>query len=61
MRGGTKMKNVLTHALNEFPEVSGVVWTGYGPAVGKTVSCAEIMKRELNNSLHQITKICYRT
>ncbi|XP_044264835.1 ribonuclease P protein subunit p25-like protein isoform X2 [Tribolium madens] len=37
-----------------------VVWTGFGQSVGKTVTCAEIMKREHNIQLHQITKLCYR-
>lgn len=46
--------------MNEFPEIKHVVWTGFGTSVGKAITCAEIMKRELGNSLHQITKICYR-
>lgn len=37
-----------------------MVWTGSGPAVKKTISCVEIMKREHNHALYQITKICYR-
>ncbi|KAF7282218.1 hypothetical protein GWI33_003018 [Rhynchophorus ferrugineus] len=42
-------------------QVRVVVWTGCGASVGKTVTCAEIMKREYNNTLHQITKLCYRS
>lgn len=60
VRGGSKIRNLLTHALEEFPKIKTVVWTGFGPSVGKAVSCAEIMKRELGNNLHQISKICYR-
>lgn len=60
VRGGSKIRNLLTHAINEFPEVKHVVWTGFGPSVGKCITCAEIMKREFNNSLHQITRLCYR-
>ncbi|KAG5899943.1 hypothetical protein JTB14_002491 [Gonioctena quinquepunctata] len=60
VRGGSKIRNLLTHALNEFPEAKHIIWTGFGPSVGKCITCAEIMKRECNNSLHQITKLCFR-
>ncbi|XP_056647586.1 ribonuclease P protein subunit p25-like protein isoform X2 [Diorhabda sublineata] len=60
VRGGSKIRNLLRHAINEFPEVKHVVWTGFGPSVSKCITCAEIMKREFNNSLHQITRLCYR-
>jgi hypothetical protein len=36
------------------------VWTGFGQSVSKAVTCAELMKREYNNKLYQITKLCYR-
>ncbi|CAH1977090.1 unnamed protein product [Acanthoscelides obtectus] len=60
VRGGSKIRNLLSHALNEMPEAKHIVWTGFGPSVGKTVTCTEIMKREYQYTLHQITKICYR-
>nr|CAH7749113.1 unnamed protein product [Callosobruchus chinensis] len=60
VRGGSKIRNLLLHALNELPEAKHVVWTGFGASVGKAVTCAEIMKRECNYTLHQITKLCYR-
>ncbi|CAH1119171.1 unnamed protein product [Phaedon cochleariae] len=60
VRGGSKIRNLLTHALNEFPEIKHVVWTGFGTSVGKCITCAEIMKQECKNSLHQITRLCYR-
>ncbi|KAK4875666.1 hypothetical protein RN001_012088 [Aquatica leii] len=60
VRGGSKMRELLSVALNQFEGKKSVVWTGFGPSVGKTISCAEIMKREYDNKLHQITKICYR-
>lgn len=60
VRGGSKIRNLMSHALNEFPEIKHVVWTGFGPSVGKAITCVEIMKRELGNSLHQINKISYR-
>ncbi|KAF5285455.1 hypothetical protein FQR65_LT02295 [Abscondita terminalis] len=60
VRGGSKMRDLLSLALSQFEEKNAVVWTGFGPSVGKAISCAEIMKREYDNKLHQITKICYR-
>lgn len=59
VRGGSKIRSLLSHAIGEFPEVGSVVWTGFGPSVGKAITCAEIMKREFKD-LHQITRICYR-
>ncbi|XP_046678642.1 ribonuclease P protein subunit p25-like protein [Homalodisca vitripennis] len=55
---GTKMRNVLEHALKEIETQKTVLWSGSGPAVGKVISCAEIMKR--HHKLHQINKICFR-
>lgn len=60
VRGGSKIRNLLTHALNEYRDARSVVWTGFGQSVGKTITCAEIMKRESGNTLHQITRLCYR-
>jgi hypothetical protein len=56
---GTKVRNVLSFALKTFKDEKCVVWSGSGPAVEKTISCVEIMKRR-HKSLHQITKICFR-
>lgn len=60
VRGGSKIRNLVSHALAEYKEAKVVVWTGFGQSVGKAITCAEIMKRETGNSLHQITKLCYR-
>ncbi|ENN73295.1 hypothetical protein HUJ04_002160 [Dendroctonus ponderosae] len=60
VRGGSKIRNLLEHALKSFEQSRTVVWTGAGPSVGKTITCAEIMKREYKQKLHQITKICYK-
>lgn len=62
VKGGTKVSNVVTHARNALQsgEHRVVVWSGCGPGgVGKTISCAEIMKRDLLN-LHQVTRLCYQ-
>ncbi|RZF33507.1 hypothetical protein LSTR_LSTR010163 [Laodelphax striatellus] len=58
VKGGSKMCNLLEYALKAFKETGAVLWTGCGPAVVKTVSCAEIMKKRFKG-LHQINKICY--
>lgn len=60
VRGGSKIRNLVSHALSEYKEAKVVVWTGFGQSVGKAITCAEIMKREAGNTLHQITKLCYR-
>ncbi|GLV32307.1 Ribonuclease P/MRP subunit p25 [Carabus blaptoides fortunei] len=58
---GSKIQHLLRSALAEFPKHRAVVWSGSGPAVGKVVSCAEIMKKKHGGSLYQLNKICYRT
>lgn len=58
VRGGSKMRNLLDYALKEFETTNSIVWTGSGTAIGKAISCAEIMKRKF--TLHQINKICFR-
>lgn len=60
VRGSSKIRNLLEYALKEFPEAKSIVWTGFGPACDKTITCVEIMKRKYNNKLHQYTKICHR-
>ncbi|XP_017771796.1 PREDICTED: ribonuclease P protein subunit p25-like protein [Nicrophorus vespilloides] len=60
VRGGSKIRNLLTHALGELPNAKHVVWTGFGQSVGKAITCAEIMKRECGNSLYQVNSISYR-
>lgn len=60
VRGGSKIRNLLTHALNEYNNTRTVLWTGFGQSVGKTITCSEIMKRKSGNTLHQITKLCYK-
>ncbi|KAK7794690.1 hypothetical protein R5R35_008021 [Gryllus longicercus] len=57
--GGSKMRNLLGYAMNAFQDQKAIVWSGSGPAVSKTISCAEIVKRRYKH-VHQINKICYR-
>jgi len=58
VRPGSKMTNLIEFALKSMEDSKTQIWSGIGPAVGKTISCAEIMKRKIPN-LHQISKISY--
>lgn len=61
VNGGTKLTNVVDYAVKSVKsgEYRSVLWTGSGGGgISKTVSCAEIMKREFE--MHQITRIKYR-
>ncbi|XP_021933361.1 ribonuclease P protein subunit p25-like protein [Zootermopsis nevadensis] len=57
--GGSKMRNLLGYAMKAFKEDRAIVWSGSGAAMGKAISCVEIMKRRYKQT-HQLTKICYR-
>ncbi|XP_066599533.1 ribonuclease P protein subunit p25-like protein isoform X2 [Prorops nasuta] len=58
VKSGTKIRNVLNYAISHFPKHSGVVWTGIGLGVVKTISCSELFKRK-HQGLHQITNLRY--
>ncbi|XP_043258503.1 ribonuclease P protein subunit p25-like protein [Colletes gigas] len=58
VKSGTKIRNVLGHALKEFPNYGSVVWTAAGQGVGKAISCAELFKKK-HEGLHQITRLRY--
>lgn len=45
-------------ALNSNKEIC-VVWSGAGGAISKTISCAEIMKRQIPELL-QVTRLDYK-
>lgn len=55
VKGGTKLFNVVSFATQAIKsgEHRTVVWTGSGGAVPKTISCAEVMKRDFE--MHQVT------
>lgn len=62
VKGGTKVTNVVPHARKAFEagEHRAVVWTGCGSGgVGKSISCAEIFKRDQPN-MYQVTRLCYQ-
>lgn len=60
VKGGTKVSNVVEFAEKAFNngEYRSVVWSGSGGGVPKTISCAEIMKR--NYDVHQVTRLAYQ-
>lgn len=58
VKPSSKMNSLIEYALKSIRENETLVWTGFGPAIGKTISCAEILKRRITN-LNQITKIGY--
>ncbi|KAK9501432.1 hypothetical protein O3M35_012155 [Rhynocoris fuscipes] len=53
------MRNLLELALDEYRNGKDIVWTGSGAALGKTISCAEVMKKKFC-PIYQFNKICYR-
>ncbi|CAH1404256.1 unnamed protein product [Nezara viridula] len=59
VQGGSKMRNLLELALKEYDSGKDVLWTGSGAAIGKVISCAEILKRKFKD-VHQFNKIQYR-
>ncbi|KAL7052694.1 hypothetical protein ACKWTF_004964 [Chironomus riparius] len=61
VKGGTKVSNVVDFAEKAFKsgEYRSVVWSGCGGGVPKTISCAEIMKRNLKE-LNQVTRLAYQ-
>uniref|UniRef100_A0A182WJK5 DNA/RNA-binding protein Alba-like domain-containing protein n=1 Tax=Anopheles minimus TaxID=112268 RepID=A0A182WJK5_9DIPT len=60
VKGGSAVMNLVEHAKKALEDGShrSVVWSGSDGGVGKTISCAEILKRHFE--LHQVTRICYR-
>ncbi|XP_035908497.1 ribonuclease P protein subunit p25-like protein isoform X2 [Anopheles stephensi] len=61
VKGGSAVMNLVEHAKKALEDGTyrTVVWSGSDGGVGKTISCAEIMKRHFE--LHQVTRICFKT
>ena len=59
IKPGSKMRNLIPHSIGAVTELGLVLFSGYGPAVTKVVSIAEIVKRRFKN-IHQTTRILYR-
>ncbi|KAK2710101.1 ribonuclease P protein subunit p25-like protein [Artemia franciscana] len=58
VKAGSKIHNLMSYALNDLKTKNYIIWSGFGHAVGKVVSCAEMMKRR-KKQLCQITRISY--
>ncbi|KXJ73336.1 hypothetical protein RP20_CCG016040 [Aedes albopictus] len=60
VKGGSHIFNLVNYAKKalESGEHRAVVWSGTGGGIGKTISCAEIMKKDFE--LSQVTRVCYR-
>lgn len=60
VKGGTKVPNVVEFAEKAFNDGAhrSVVWSGSGGGVAKTISSAEIMKR--NFKVQQVTHLAYQ-
>ncbi|XP_055608428.1 ribonuclease P protein subunit p25-like protein [Uranotaenia lowii] len=60
VKGGSRIFNLVEYAKKALDagEYRSLVWSGSDGGVGKTISCAEIMKKDYQ--LHQVTRICYR-
>lgn len=60
VKGGSRIFNLVEYAKKalESGDQRALVWSGTGGGIGKTISCAEIMKKDFE--LHQITRVCYR-
>ncbi|XP_046846934.1 ribonuclease P protein subunit p25-like protein isoform X1 [Xenia sp. Carnegie-2017] len=57
---GSKLKTVISRSVELLEEVDGkVVLIGCGPTVNKTITCAEIIKRQYQ-TLHQNNKLFYK-
>lgn len=61
VKDGSKIRNLMGFAIGkmEGESVRQILFSGTGKALGKTLTCVEIMKRRVKD-LHQITKIFYR-
>lgn len=58
---GSKIRNVMGFAMKKImePSQNQLTWNASGKAVGKAISCAEIMKKKIKG-LHQINKIRFK-
>uniref|UniRef100_A0A8C5PSX7 Ribonuclease P/MRP subunit p25 like n=1 Tax=Leptobrachium leishanense TaxID=445787 RepID=A0A8C5PSX7_9ANUR len=61
VKDGSKIRNLMGFALGrmEAEHVRQIAFSGSGKALGKVITCVEIMKRKIQD-MHQITKICFK-
>ncbi|KAK6166619.1 hypothetical protein SNE40_023269 [Patella caerulea] len=58
---GSKIRNLMGYASARMKneKIRQICWHGCGEAISKTITCAEIMKRQ-NKKLYQITHLRYK-
>ncbi|XP_072258277.1 ribonuclease P protein subunit p25 [Pyxicephalus adspersus] len=62
VKEGSKIRNLVGYALSYMrsEETRQIVFSAYGQAVTKAITCVEILKRQLGG-LYQITKVQYKS
>ncbi|XP_068131792.1 ribonuclease P protein subunit p25 [Hyperolius riggenbachi] len=62
VKEGSKIRNLVGFALSYMrsEDTRQIVFSAYGQAVTKAITCAEILKRQIGG-LHQNTKVQYKT
>jgi len=61
VKPGSKTKNLIQFAEKKLAQEPQIMWEGSGDAVHKTITCAEILKKKFDHSLHQITRLSSTT
>ncbi|XP_072041975.1 ribonuclease P protein subunit p25-like protein [Amphiura filiformis] len=58
---GSKIRNLMGYAMRKIKEeaTKHIIFSGSGPAVTKTITCVEIMKRKMK-TLHQISRVYFK-
>ncbi|KAM9331072.1 ribonuclease P protein subunit p25-like protein [Gastrophryne carolinensis] len=62
VKDGSKIRNLMGFAIGKMEGEGGarrILFSGSGRALGKTITCVEIMKRRVRE-LHQVTRVFYR-
>ncbi|XP_022090862.1 ribonuclease P protein subunit p25-like protein [Acanthaster planci] len=61
VKNGSKVRNLLGFAFKKIKDESTrhIIFAGSGPAISKTITCVEIVKRNMK-TLHQVTKIYHK-
>ncbi|XP_038044796.1 ribonuclease P protein subunit p25-like protein isoform X1 [Patiria miniata] len=61
VKNGSKLRNLLGFALKKIKEegTKRIIFTGSASAISKTITCVEIVKRNMK-TLHQVSKIYHK-
>ena len=62
VKNGSKLKNLITVAVQQVDtNLNYTIISGFGPALGKVISLAEIVKRRSKSKIVQVNNIRYTT